>query len=367
MSLEVAVRHQQGGFVLDLAFESPGGLVALFGPSGSGKTTLVRAIAGLLRPDQARISVDGHRLCDTAAGLFLPPHRRRIGYVFQEPRLLPHLSVRQNLFYGSWFAPAAQRPAEAEFSRLVELLDIGPLLKRHPGGLSGGERQRVAIGRALLSGPRLLLMDEPLSQIDEARKAEILPYIERLRDEVRVPIVYVSHALDEVVRLAGRLVCVSGGRLVAAGATAEVLTRTDLPMFAQRSDAGAVIEARVLAHDDPYQLSVLRCAAGELRVPRLAAAPGEAVRLWVRAQDVMLALTEPQGISALNHLPGTVVAMDVTGGGAVLLRLDCQGLPLLARVTRLSAEQLGLRPGLPVFALVKSVSFPATGGPATSL
>lgn len=367
MSLEVSLRHRQGAFALDLAFDSPGGLVALFGPSGSGKTTVVRAIAGLLRAEQARIVVDGQVLVDSAARVFLPPHRRRIGYVFQEPRLLPHLSVRQNLDYGGWFAPRGARVSAAEFARLVELLDIGPLLSRHPGRLSGGERQRVAIGRALLSSPQLLLMDEPLSQIDENRKSEILPYIERMRDEVKVPIVYVSHALDEVVRLAGRLVCIQDGRLLASGPIGEVLTRTDLPMFAQRADAGAVLEARVLAHDEAYALSRLACAGGELWVPRLPTPPGGTVRLWVRAQDVMLALELPQGISALNHLQGEVLALGDSGLGTVMVRLDCGGTPLLARVTRLSAERLRLRVGLRLQALIKSVSFPLAGAAAGAL
>lgn len=367
MSLQVQLRHRQGQFELDLGFDSPGGLVALFGPSGSGKTTVVRAIAGLLRADQARLVIDEHVLADTQAGVFLPPHRRRIGYVFQEPRLLPHLSVRQNLAYGGWFAPRGERVSAAEFARLVELLDIGPLLARHPGRLSGGERQRVAIGRALLSSPQLLLMDEPLSQIDENRKNEILPYIERMRDEVRVPIVYVSHALDEVVRLAGQLVCIQDGRLLASGPTGEVLTRTDLIMFTRRSDAGAVIEARVLAHDEAYALSRLGCAGGELWVPRLGTKVGEAVRLWVRAQDVMLALEAPRGVSALNQFQGEVVAMSPSELGTVIVRLDCGGLALLARITSLSAERLQLKPGLRLHALVKSVSFPLAGGATAPL
>jgi molybdate transport system ATP-binding protein len=362
MNLQVDIRHRQGDFELRLAFDSPQGLTALFGQSGSGKTTLVRAIAGLLRPQQARIAVGDQILVDTAAGIVVPTHRRRIGYVFQEPRLFPHLTVRQNLGYGRWFA--ADRGAAADDARLVEMLDIGPLLRRHPGGLSGGERQRVAIGRALLCAPQLLLMDEPLSQIDAARKAEILPYIERLRDELKIPIVYVSHALDEVVRLAGHLVCIADGRLLAAGPTADVLTRTDLPMFARRPDAGAVVAAQVLAHDPQYRLTQLRCAAGALWVPQLDHVVGAQVNVWVRAQDVTLALQAPQDISALNVLTCTITSIGRADDSTAMVALDCNGLSLLARVTRLSVERLQLRPGLNVHALVKSVSFPIAGNAA---
>ncbi|MDD3764672.1 MAG: molybdenum ABC transporter ATP-binding protein [Nevskiales bacterium] len=358
MSLQVEIVHRQGSFELRGGFDAPQGLTALFGPSGSGKTTLVRAIAGLLKPQQARIAVDGAVLVDTAAGLCLPAHRRRIGYVFQEPRLFPHFTVRQNLGYGRWFAGEAKA---ADDARLIDLLDIGPLLARYPGRLSGGERQRVAIGRALLSAPRLLLMDEPLSQVDAVRKAEILPYIERLRDELRIPIVYVSHALDEVVRLAGHLVCLSQGGFVAAGPTAEVLTRTDLTMFAQRPDAGAVVAATVRRHDPEYRLTELACAAGSLWVPQLGHAVGSPVRVWVRAQDVTLALQPPREVSALNVLTGTIASIGHADPSTAMVAVDCGGVTLLARVTHFSVDRLQLRAGLPVHALVKSVSFPIAG------
>src|SRR5262245_14385848 len=198
MSLDVAVIHQLGAFTLEASFHGSIGLTALFGPSGSGKTTLVNIIAGLIQPDRGTITLDDAPLVDTARRIFLPPHRRRIGYVFQEPRLFPHLSVRRNLFYGRWFTPSAERTTDPE--QVIELLGLGPLLERGPTRLSGGEKQRVALGRAWLTSPRLLLMDEPLSSMDQARKEEILPYIERLRDESRIPIVYVSHALEEVAR-----------------------------------------------------------------------------------------------------------------------------------------------------------------------
>ncbi len=213
MSIRVAARHTLGDFTLDVAFEAHGRVVALFGPSGSGKSTLLDIIAGLVRPDEGRVEVDGRVLADTATGLHVPVHRRRVGYVFQDARLLPHLSVARNLRFGRWFTPRTDR--YGTFEEVVALLGVGHLLDRSPNTLSGGEKQRVAIGRALLASPRLLLMDEPLASLDAARKAETLPYIERLRDELAVPIVYVSHSRDEVERLTREIVHLENGRVVA--------------------------------------------------------------------------------------------------------------------------------------------------------
>jgi molybdate transport system ATP-binding protein len=227
MTLEIALRHRLGAFSLDLAFSSEAGVIALFGPSGSGKTSVVNAIAGLLRPDSGRVVVEGTTLVDTKAGLFVPPHKRRVGLVFQDARLFPHLTVRQNLVFGRWFTPRAERTGDLD--HVVSLLGIGHLLKRRPAGLSGGERQRVAIGRALLASPRLLVLDEPLASLDEARKQEILPYLERLRDEAGVPIVYVSHSREEVARLAGEVVLLEEGRIVGRGTPGEVLRAPSLP------------------------------------------------------------------------------------------------------------------------------------------
>jgi molybdate transport system ATP-binding protein len=353
--LEVAVRHRLGDFVLDAAFEATGGLIALFGRSGSGKTSLINVIAGLIRPDRGRVAIDGEVLTDAAAGIFLPPRRRHIGYVFQEGRLFPHMSVRQNLLYGRWFASKGGRAGEIE--HVIELLGIGGLLGRRPANLSGGEKQRVAIGRALLARPHLLVMDEPLAALDDARKAEIMPYIERLRDEAGVPIVYVSHAVPEVTRLATTMVVMSEGRVAAVGPTAAVMARIELFTLTGRAEAGAILATRVAGHEAAFGLTVLRAAAGELRVPHLDMPIGAALRVRIRARDVMIALAAPKGLSALNVLPGTVAELASTDGPIVEMRLDCAGEPLVARLTRRSVETLGLQPGRPVYAIIKSIAF----------
>ena len=350
MSLEVEVRHRLGAFTLDARFRAEAGLTVLFGRSGSGKTTLVNMIAGLIRPEAGRITVDGEALFDAERRVWLPKHRRRIGYVFQEGRLFPHLSVRQNLLYGRWFTPGTG--SYGSLDDVVGLLGIGGLLERRPDSLSGGEKQRVAIGRALLASPRLLLMDEPLASLDAARKAEILPYVERLRDEAGIPIVYVSHSVGEVVRLATTVVLLADGAVEAVGPVSQVLGHLD----AGSSDTGAVLTCRVAAHEPATGLTRLDGAAGAIRVPRMGLAVGAPARLLVRARDVLLALEPPRALSALNVLPGTVMAIEAGDGASVQVRLDCGGEALVARITRHSVETLGLRPGLPVYAVVKSMA-----------
>jgi len=363
MTLVVDLRRGLGGFTLEAAFASAGRLTALFGASGAGKTTLVNLIAGLVRPDAGRIEVDGRTLVDTDARVFVPAHRRRIGYVFQDARLFPHLTVAQNLAYGRFFVPRAER--WAELPRLVEMLGIGHLLDRRPGGLSGGEKQRVAIGRALAASPRLMLMDEPLASLDEARKAEILFYVERLRDEAGIPIVYVSHAVAEVARLATDVVVLAAGRVVASGPAAEVLTRLDLVAGDERDETGALVDLVVEAQED-FGLSRLRSAGGTWRVPRLGVAAGTRVRARVRARDVMLALEPPARISALNVLRGEVREVAAGAGADALVRVDCSGDRLLARVTRRSVATLGLAPGRPVWAVVKAVTFDSGNRPGSA-
>ncbi len=361
--LSVAVTHRVGTFDLAAAFEAEQGVTALFGRSGSGKTTLVDIVGGLLRPQTGRVALGDTVLVDTERGIWVPPHRRRIGVVFQEGRLLPHLSVRQNLSFGRWFAP--RREGAVEIAAVVDLLGIGSLLGRRPAGLSGGEKQRVAIGRALLAKPRLLLMDEPLSALDDTRKAEILPYLERLRDEARVPIVYVSHSVAEVARLADTLVVLDAGRVTAVGPAAEVLARLDIVPLAGSREAGAVLEARILSQDDRYGLTSLSTPAGELRVPRIDLPQGSRLRVQVLARDVTLSLAPPTGSSALNVLAAVVAEVPRAvreGAPSIEMRLDCGGASLLARITRRSVFDMGLAPGSPVFAVIKSVALDGVSG-----
>jgi molybdate transport system ATP-binding protein len=349
MTIEVDVAHRLGVFALEVRFTSQGRLTAFFGQSGSGKTSLVNVIGGLIRPDRGRIAVDGTTLVDTASGIFVPTHRRRVGYVFQEGRLFPHLTVRQNLMFGRWFRRPQERKVQLE--TVLELLGIGHLLHRRPGALSGGEKQRVAIGRALLASPRLLLMDEPLAALDDARKAEILPFIERLRDEANVPIIYVSHSLAEVSRLANSIVVLRNGRVAAVGDPAEVLSRTELVPQDAVEEAGAVIEAQITQHDIQFGLTMLQSKAGPLRAPYLDLPIGTIVRVRIRARDVMIANAPPVGLSALN-----VIELRKSGESAVEVYIDCNGVKLGARLTRKSVETLGLRSELPIYAILKSVA-----------
>ncbi len=356
--IDIAIRHRLGTFDLDASFRSDGRLTALFGRSGAGKTSLVNIIGGLIAPTVGRVVVDGEVLVDTQAGIFLPKHRRRIGYVFQEARLFPHLSVRQNLLFGRWFAPRSAR-ASSQLADVLDLLGIGHLLARRPGALSGGEKQRVAIGRALLSNPRLLLMDEPLASLDEARKAEILPYIERLRDEAGIPIIYVSHAVAEVARLATTVAIVEAGRVTACGPAAETLSRLDLALRPGSAEPSSLIEGSVGAVDPAFGLTRIDTRAGAMQVARTGLRPGETIRIRVLASDVMVALAPLPGISALNQLHGTVAEIGAPGrpdSNTVDLRIDCGGEMLAARLTRKSLVTLGLGLGSPVVAIVKSVS-----------
>ncbi len=354
--IQVDVQHRLGSFELKAQFVSEGRVTALFGRSGSGKTSLVNIIGGLIRPDHAHISLDGDVIVDTKHKMFVPKHRRRIGYVFQEGRLFPHLTVRQNLLYGWWFTPATKRLGQ--LAQIVALLGIGHLLDRRPRSLSGGEKQRVAIGRALLATPRLLLMDEPLASLDEARKAEILPYLERLYDETKVPIIYVSHSVPEVARLASTMVVMTDGRVVATGPTADIMARLDLVPFTNLVEAGAVLEAEVLEHDEQFDLTVLGLCGGRLWVPRLnERSLGTKVRVHIRARDVMISTRRPEGLSALNVLRGVVAELGPQCGPILDLRLDCGGQAILARLTQRSVESLGLSQGTSVYAVIKTVGF----------
>lgn len=354
MILDVALLKRLGSFLLDAAFVAPAdGVTALFGPSGSGKSTIVNAIAGLTRPDSGHIRVGEQTLFDATAGIEQPPQRRRIGYVFQEARLFPHMRVRNNLLYGYRRAPKGDRRIELE--AVVELLGIESLLTRRPLALSGGERQRVVLGRALLAQPRLLLMDEPMTALDAGRKAEILPYIERLRDELRLPIVYVSHSVEEVARLADTVVVLEQGRVAAVGALADVMARLELFPPDSPYEAGAVVPVQVAAHDPSLGLTTLVFAGGELVVPRVQQALGARLRVRIRARDVMLALAKPIDLSAINVLPAVVSDLRQDGCHADV-QVAIGMTRLIARITRHSATRLTLAPNKQVFAVIKSVA-----------
>jgi molybdate transport system ATP-binding protein len=354
--LELSITKQLGPFAFAVEATLPSaGVVALFGRSGAGKTSLVNMLAGLLRPDSGRIAVAGRVLFDSAAGIDLAPERRRIGYVFQEGRLFPHLDVRANLLYGYRRIPPGERAIK--LPEIVELLGIAHLLGRRPANLSGGEKQRVAIGRALLSNPRLLLLDEPLAALDAERKAEILPFIERLRDELGLPIVYVSHDPMEVLRLADRVLLLEQGRVAAAGPVSEVFGRPELQRLIGAEEAGTVLSAVVASRDETYGLSRLSFGdGGNLIVPDMGAAIGSTLRLRIRARDVSLARGKPVEISVLNNLSARIVAIHPAEGPYRDVEMLTAGVPLWARITARSVAELRLGIGEEVYALVKAVS-----------
>lgn len=354
MTLRARFGLNKGAFQLEATFETPESCVTvLFGPSGSGKTTLLRCLAGLEKPD-GYLHVDGECWQDDARQTFLPPHRRRIGMVFQDARLFDHLDVMGNLRYA---AVRSDRGGEHrdEFESVVSLLDLQPLLPRAPASLSGGERQRVAIGRALLSRPRLLLLDEPLSGLDAARKKEILPYLERLNRRLRISTLYVTHDLDESLALADRMLLMEQGRVIAQGDPVELLSRPDLPL-ARRDDAGTVLTCTVLEQDDRYRLTLLEIGGERLHIPRIEAAVTQTVRLRVQARDVSLCLTRPHNSSILNILPATITSISPPSQGRQLVQLRVSNAVLLAHLSELSCHRLALTPGLRLYAQIKTVA-----------
>ncbi len=356
LSLTVTLKHRRGDFDLDVAFETGRGVTALFGRSGAGKTTVVTMVAGLARPQEGRIVLDGRVLFDSAARIDLPTRRRKVGMVFQEARLFPHLSVKANLLYGRW---AGWRRSETRFESVLSLLGLEQFLQRRPHTLSGGEAQRVAIGRALMAAPDMLLMDEPLSNLDGARRAEILPFLEKLAHEGGVPILYVSHQVDEVARLANSIVVLSEGRVLASGPIEDVFGRVDLGPATGRHEAGAVLVAEVVGADLEFALTRLRIDGAELVVPAIERQPGAKVRLRVRSQDVALALSPPEGLSIRNVLPVEIVSLDMEAGADAEVLLSAGRQYLRSRITRKSAVELELKPGLRVFALIKSIAVEA--------
>jgi molybdate transport system ATP-binding protein len=352
--IRARIRLDRGDFLLDVDLDLPQrGVSALFGHSGSGKTTILRALAGLERAPGGYVALGDEVWQDEAKGVFVPVHRRALGYVFQEASLFSHLSVRANLDFGRRRVALAERRFEPD--AVAELLGIGHLLERRPNSLSGGERQRAAIARALLASPRLLLMDEPLAALDLHRKQEILPYLERLHDELAIPIVYVSHAPDEVARLADHLVLLDAGKVVASGPLGATLARADLPP-AFADDAGVVLDTVLAAHEEDA-LSRLDFAGGVLHVGQRPEAIGTRLRCRIHARDVSLALERPRGTSIVNLLPAVVTAVAGTDHpGQVLVQLQVGDSPLLARITERSRRELAIAPGLTLWAQVKAVA-----------
>ncbi len=352
--MEISVQRKQGDFCLEAAFQgAESGVTALYGPSGAGKTSIVNMVAGLMRPDAGRIAINDLCLFDSKRKIDLPPEKRRIGYVFQDGRLLPHLSVASNLTYGMNRTPMDRR--FVAYDQVVDLLGIGHLLHRRPAKLSGGEKQRVAIGRALLTSPAMLLMDEPLASLDAARKAEVLPFIIKLGNEFAIPILYVSHAMDEILNLASHMVMMEQGRVLAQGDLQDLLSRGDLQPHFGRDESGAVISTVVEDPLDEHGLTRLRFGDQTLTVQPIQAASGAMVRVRIPAHQVAIALTEPAGTSFQNILCGEIREILNPDACFVDVRLDV-GCNLWARITRQSCSELGLKSGQKVYALIKSVA-----------
>jgi molybdate transport system ATP-binding protein len=353
VSINARFRLERPAFRLDVDLDIPlAGITGIFGPSGSGKTTLLRCMAGLERVDDARLAVGDDLWQDSERSVFLPVQSRDVGYVFQEARLFPHLDVRGNLDYS-----IRRRRADAavDEAAVIELLGIGPLMARRPVDLSGGEAQRVAIARALLRGPRLVLMDEPLASLDRARKDELMPFLDRLHAELSLPIVYVSHSIEEICRLCDHLVVIDDGRVLASGPIQSVLTRAPTRALAGE-DAGSVVEAIVESYDAVDELTRLRFSGGEFLVAGAVGRTGERLRLRVRASDVSLVAERPERSSILNILPAVVASIDEAGGGMAIVHLEVGAEVLLARVTRRSVRDLELSPGDRIHAQVKSAA-----------
>ncbi|UXX82967.1 molybdenum ABC transporter ATP-binding protein [Roseovarius pelagicus] len=355
MSLSVKIKHDFGDFTLDVAFEAGPGVTAVFGPSGAGKTSVANAVAGLFAPEQGMVTLGNRCLYDPSARVNVPPHKRRIGTVFQDGRLFPHLSVAGNLDFGARYIPRGSKIPNRD--QVISLMEIGALLDRRPMHLSGGEKQRVALARALLMAPELLVMDEPLAALDGPRKDEILPYLERFTGSNGVPVLYVSHSVAEIARLADQIVVLRAGRVIRCDAVSEVLSDPEMVPLMGVREAGSVLRAKILGHDSDG-LSRLAVSGGILLIPRVQAEPGNYIRLRVLAQDILLSLEAPVGLSSRNILPVMVLGLHRGDGPGVAVSLQLGDERLLARVTARAAQEMHLRPGLECHAILKATAVP---------
>jgi molybdate transport system ATP-binding protein len=353
--LDVAVQFGRRDFSVDASFTAPApGITALFGRSGAGKSTLMHLLAGLIKPDAGAVELDGERLYDSVRGIDVPAQARRIGYVFQDLRLFPHLDVGSNLAYGQQRAGRSAR--RIPYARVVELLGLAALLQRRTWQLSGGERQRVALGRALLAQPRLLLLDEPLAAIDAARRNDLLPYFERLRDELALPMILVTHRFEDVVRLATHVVLLEAGRVLAQGELTAISLRSEMSAMLGPDGIGAVVEGTVESIDAAAGLAAIRIGAGRLLVPAESLRAGELVRMQLLARDLILATAPPRGLSVRNQLNGTLTRLEREAPHTMLVSVDAGGVPLLARVTEAAVRDLQLHEGQELWVLVKAAS-----------
>ncbi|HEY8065470.1 MAG TPA: molybdenum ABC transporter ATP-binding protein [Methylosinus sp.] len=353
--IAVDVTLRRGDFTLAAAFASKARILALHGPSGSGKTTLAHLVAGLAAPDEGHIVVNGVRLVDTAQRLLVPPEKRRIGLVFQDALLFPHLDVKTNILFGRFFTPKEER--RVPFDAVVETLGVAHLLRRRAGALSGGERQRVGLARALLCSPRLLVMDEPMASLDYDRRQEIMTLIERLRDEFAIPILLVSHAADEILRLADEVVSLDRGRIVAQGLPSETLAAASRLVEGGRFSLVSALEAEVGAFDPRFGVTRLEHPAGEIVIAAHIADGRRKVRALINATDVALARRRPQDISIRTVLEGRIVAIDEDASPLAFVQIELQGGGrLISAATRLSVAEMNLTVGVEIFALVKSVA-----------
>lgn len=355
MTVSVDIRKTLGAFTLDAWFKCEAGVTALFGKSGAGKTSIIQMIAGLTAPDSGSIHIDGEPVYESGEGIDLAPERRQTGFVFQDARLFPHMNVRRNLEYG---ARRRQRTngRNPGFDDVIDVLDLAPLLGRQPHRLSGGERQRVAMGRAMLSAPRLLLMDEPLASLDAERKWQILPFIDRIHRDFGTPIIYVSHSVDEILQLADEMVLIVNGGVAASGPIEDVMNRPDLARSAGDGNAGSVIPVWVARCVPEYGIAVLAFGGGEFQVTAPDLREGDSLRIRVRARDVSLATSRPVDVSVLNIFEGTVMTISNAENPQADIAVDVGGVTILSQITRKSLHDLAIRPGSRVFAMVKAVA-----------